>query len=147
MTFRFEYRYYKKLSINNEAGFFIIIDDEFDSIEYGILNSLNKIIFQEYYNVSKVTKEKIKNVLKSNLDIFNLNSYIYINGIHNDEEQLYYFHLNDKNRKIEGTNINYKTINNKSVLLILKVFDEISQILSEENIILKLTSLNKTRSC
>lgn len=146
MTFRFKYKFYNKLSINKEAGFFIMIDDEFETIEYCKLDYNNKIIDNKYYYIDEQIKKNIKKIIESNIQIFNLNSYIYTKGKYSSIDQTFYFELNDKNRKIEGNNMFNIKSENEPVKILINIFNKISKELLKNNYILSLNSFKKINS-
>lgn len=145
MTFKFEYKFYKKFSISDDAGFLLIIDDEFANIECCTIDYLSRITHNKYYNLSKESKNEIKKIIKDNKKVFNINSYIYNEGKFSDIEQMFYFELGDLNRKIEGSNIfpDQNLIENKEAInLLLNVFEQISKVLLKDKLILKLNYFN-----
>ena len=145
MTFRFEYRFYKKYIINKDAGFGIIVDDEFENIEILYLSSMNKVVGNKYIYISQESKSKIKELLINNQELFNINSYLYLEGINKEHEQLFYFELNDRNRKVEGCNIIDINDDNNQVQILISVFKQISMILLSDNIILELDKIKNDK--
>ena len=139
--FKFVYRMLDKLCLEKEAGFFLEIDDNHKTIEYCTLDSKNKIINNFFCNINSETMTKIRNILEDNNNLFLLNSNVYSKGDYSEIEQMFYFELDNINRKIEGNNIFDKYIDNKSINLLINVFNKISNVLLKENIVLKLDSL------
>lgn len=122
--FKFEYKVINKYDLSSNAGYHIIIDSEYYNIEFFYLNNEYKITKRKEYKLSNDIKNKIEKIIIENIDIFNLNSYIYLEGINKHKEQTFIFELNDLNRKIEGYNI-YENH------LLTKVFDEIKNVLKD----------------
>ena len=145
MTYRFEYRYFYKYVLNKEAGFGIVIDDEFETIEILSLSAMNKVLNNRYIYISSSSKEEVKRIIEQNMDIFRINSYLYLDGINKEHEQLFYFELYNNNRKIEGCNINCYNNDNEDVKLLIKVFNEISNILKKENIFLDINNIKNDK--
>ena len=103
--FKFEYTILNKYDLSNYAGYSFIIDSEYDYIEFFYLNNENKITKRKEYKISPNIKESIEKILITHKDLFNLNSFIYLEGMNKHKEQTFLFELNDLNRKIEGYNI------------------------------------------
>ena len=104
--FKYEYVIVNKYDLSENAGYHIIIDSEYDYIEFFYLNNKNKITLRKEYLLSNDLKLKIESILFNYKErIFNLNSFIYLEGINKHKEQTFIFELNDLNRKIEGYNI------------------------------------------
>ena len=145
MTYRFEYRFYNKYIVNKEAGFGIIIDDEFETIEILTLSSMNKVLESKYVYISSHSKDRIKTLLTNYNEIYTLSSYLYLDGINKEHEQLFYFELNNKNRKIEGCNIFEINNDNVEARVLLNVFNKVSDILREDGINLKLDKIKNDK--
>ena len=122
--FKFEYAILNKYDLSNYAGYHIIIDSEYDYIEFFYLNNKNKITKRKEHKISPNIKESIEKILITHIVLFNLNSFIYLEGINKHKEQTFIFELNDLNRKIEGYNID-----NNHLLGI--IFNEIKIILKD----------------
>ena len=123
--FKYEYVIVNKYDLSENAGYHIIIDSEYDYIEFFYLNNKNKITLRKEYLLSNDLKSKIEYILFNyKEEIFNLNSFIYLEGINKHKEQTFIFELNDLNRKIEGYNI-------YSNHLLVTIFNEIKKVLED----------------
>ena len=122
--FKVEYKIVNKYDLSNNAGYHLIIDSEYEYMEYYILNNKNKIIKRKEFILSDYIKDLINKILIKHKEIFCLNSFIYLEGINKHKEQTFIFELNELNRKIEGYNI----VENH---ILVTVFNEIKEALKE----------------
>ena len=104
--FKYEYVIVNKYDLSENAGYHIIIDSEYDYIEFFYLNNKNKITLRKEYLLSNDLKYKIESILFKH------------------KEQTFIFELNDLNRKIEGYNI-------YSDHLLVTIFNEIKKVLED----------------
>ena len=141
MRFKFEYKVFHILSYGNESGYYISIDSNLNTIECILINEHNEIINSNYIKVNIDIIKNILNIIKDNKALFDINSILYSDGDYSDIEQMFYFELDDKNRKIEGNNIKPKYSYKNEVYLLLKVFNLIANELLKVNIKIDLDTI------
>lgn len=135
---KFKYECYYKFK--DKLGYSILIDEN-DTVEILKLDNNGKIMTNQYIPIPLVIKNNIFNLIKENIEVFNLNSCIFSSLYKEDIEQIFYFELDNLNRKIESNCINEYN-KNKEVLIIMDLFKKIKFELNKIDIDINIDEIN-----